>query len=184
MNGCTRSADGGHIALQPPHQSTTPLERPASASSTCGAPDTARSGSNTPPAAASQSAACFGQPYQRSSRSSTQQQASTIFRLRTRAQTSEETAVRWRWCAAAWQIMAGLVHCWAVALRGGQNRAAYVLLLSSAVAVGLCQLTDVGRRSVDDLSNVDPDAVVEGPGSAGTGVRPSQKDALTSGEKI
>ena len=66
----------------------------------------------------------------------------------------------------------------------GQNRAAYVLLLSSAVAVGLCQLTDVGRRSVDDLFNVDPDAVVEGPGSAGTGVRPSQKDALTSGEKI
>ena len=66
----------------------------------------------------------------------------------------------------------------------GQNRAAYVLLLSSAVAVGLCQLTDVGRRSVDDLFNVDPDAVVEGPGSAGTGVRPSQKDAFHPGEKI
>ena len=80
--------------------------------------------------------------------------------------------------------MVGLVHCWAAALRLGQNRAAYVLLLSSAVVVGLCQLTDVGRQSVDDLFNVDPDAVVEGPRSAGTGVRPSQKDALTSGEKI
>ena len=80
--------------------------------------------------------------------------------------------------------MAGLVHCWAAALRGGQNRAAYVLLLSSAAAPGLCQLTDVGRRNVDETFNVDPDAVVEGPGSAGTGVKPSQKDALTSGEKI
>ena len=33
VNGRTRSADGGHIALQPPHQSTTPLERPVSPSS-------------------------------------------------------------------------------------------------------------------------------------------------------
>ena len=66
----------------------------------------------------------------------------------------------------------------------GQNRAAYVLLLSSAVAVGLCQLTDVGWWSVDDLFNVDPDAVVQGPGSAGTGVRPSRKDAFHPGEKI
>ena len=173
VNGRTRSADGGHIALQPPHQSTTPLERPASPSSACGALGGARSGANTPPAAASQPAACFGQPCQRSSRTHTQRQDYTTFRLPTRQQTSKGTAARFQRCAAMEKGSAAWVHRWAAPPRGGRSRAAQVSLLRSAASVALRQLTDVGRRSGDETFNGDPDTAVGVPGGAGTGVRPS-----------
>ena len=174
VNGRTRSADGGHIALQPPHQSTTPLGQPASPSSACGAPGGARSGANTPPAAASQPAACFGQPCQRSSRTHTQRQDYTAIRLPTRQQTSKGTAARFQRCAAMEKGSAAWVHG---PLGGGaergRSRAAQVSLLRSAASVALRQLTDVGRRSGDETFNDDPDTAVGVPGGAGTGVRPS-----------
>ena len=173
VNGRTRSADGGHIALQPPHQSTTPLDQLASPSSACRAPGGARSGANTPPGATSQPAACFGQPCQRSSRTHTQRQDYTTFRLPTRQQTSKGTAARFQRCAAMEKGSAAWVHRWAAAPRGGRSRAAQVSLLRSAASVALRQLTDVGRRSGDETFNGDPDAAVGVPGGAGTGVRPS-----------